>query len=82
MFWQRKTPIQSTEFESLSKRIVELDTNFKLLSNKFEILQFSMDTLRKKFRGIKRGDTEETGSDEEPKNLNNPMFLPDHGAFK
>jgi predicted nucleic acid-binding Zn-ribbon protein len=59
--------LNSDEYERISKRITELDSNFTSLKNKFEILQTSLDNLRgnfnRKLSGIKKEEEQEESKD-------------------
>jgi len=68
MFWKTKNDpskntVNSVEYESLVKRILELDTNIRLLKADVQILQTDAANLRGKFnsklKGIKENEAQE-----------------------
>lgn len=84
-----ETRLNSSEYEHISKKIVELVTDIEELKNKFKILSTNYDNLRgnfnRKLSGLKGEEKVEPKEEEseEAKSINNPMFLPDYGtAFR
>jgi len=75
----------SDEFESLSKKLVELHTEMGISQAKIKILETNLDNLRgninaRLLRRFKK--EEEEDKQEEDKSINNPVILPFHGTFK
>lgn len=82
MFWKNERKfINSAEYETISKKIVELNERVEILSHKLSVLQTSMDNLRgnfnRKLKGLKKDEQEE--EEEETKDINNPVILPYNG---
>lgn len=84
-FWNKKhnETLNSAEFESCTKKIIELNAKFEELSVKYKMLETNYDNLRgmfnRKLNKLKKEDIEEEVTEE--KDINNPVILPDNGRF-
>lgn len=82
--WFKKydNPLNSGEYEKLSKRIVELAGMVEELQNKFKILTTNYDNLRgnfnRKLSGLKKEETEEEMT-ETTKDIKPNVFLSPNG---
>lgn len=82
-FWQKKNEqhLNSSEYESISKKITNVSSELEELKNKFKVLETNCDNLRgnfnRKLRAIKNEDEEV--EEEESKSINNPVILPENG---
>lgn len=82
-FWKKRNneTLNSVEYESLAKKLVEVSTRIEELENKFKILTTNYDNLRGNFnRKLKGLKAEE--EPEETQSINNPVILPYNGTFK
>jgi len=74
--------LNSNEYESLAKKIVEISAKLDELEHKFRMQGTEFATLRgqfnRKLSGIKKNEIEE----EETQQINSPVILPWDGSFK
>ena len=92
-FWKKSENehLNSAEYESVAKKLVEISTRLEELENKIKILTTNYDNLRgnfnRKLAGINsksKGqdiDAEDEGTGQ-TQTINNPVILPYNGAFK
>jgi len=76
-FWNKKneTQLNSAEYESLAKKLVEVSTRIEELENKFKILTTNYDNLRGNFNRKLRGLKAEEEPEEETETNKNPDIL-------
>jgi hypothetical protein len=88
MFWRNdKKLLDSSEYEKLSKKIIELSADIANIKIEFKILETNYNNLRgqfnRKLAGIRRADLQQDeGLEEQPKDINNPVILPYDGTFR
>ena len=78
---QKNETLNSAEYESCAKKLVELSARIEELENKFKILTTNYDNLRGNFNRKLKGLKAEEES-EETQGINNPVILPYNGTFK
>lgn len=76
-FW-KKQPVNSDEYEKLSKKITDLSSEVEELTAKIRIITSDVSNLRGQFNRKLTGLKKEEVSEEE-KDINNPVILPYNG---
>lgn len=85
MWFNHKKNLHSDEYEQLSKRIIALNEEVRILETKLKMFETNLDNLRgninaKLLRRLKK--EEEDDKEEESKTINNPVILPWNGSTK
>jgi len=82
MFWlkKEKSVVNSREYESLCKKLIEISTHIEEIELKLKILSTNYDNLRgqfnRKLTGLK------TEEEKKTENINTPVILPHNGDFQ
>lgn len=76
---RNETRINSEEYESVAKKLIELSTRLEELHNKFKILETNYDNLRGNFNRKLAGIRKEEKPEESENNLKPSVFLNPNG---
>lgn len=77
-FKKKETKIESEEYTNLYDKLSKMSVKLEELESNLDFLRAEFKSFRKKKLNVSKGDEEE----EETKQLNNPVILPDNGFIK
>lgn len=74
--FSRNTKLNSDEYERLTKKLIEVNSDLQEIKKEFESLRTNQNSLRGLINRRIGGDKE---NNSESETLNNPVILPDNG---